>query len=119
MINTASYLKMIHYLLDQHDFPRDKFMIVPDLECAGMSWEGSIVIREQIGEEEGLPILTTDSIRRRLINDYEMRIACLILHEMYHCRYHFTPVNQLSGEERLARDLDADEWALKQMGLTE
>lgn len=119
MINTADYLTAIHALLDEHDFPRDRFRIVPKLERAGMSWEGSILVRDKIGEEEGLPLMPTERVREVLLSNPELMVRCLVLHEMFHCLNHFTPVDQLSGEERIARDFDADHWALEQMGLNE
>jgi hypothetical protein len=64
-----------------------------------MSWEGNIVIREETGEEEGLPFYLSNNNRELLLRDHEMLIACLILSEMYHCRNHFSPIEQLSWEE--------------------
>ena len=117
-IEVRNHLEMIYSLLDKYGFPRDKFCIVPDLERAGMSWEGNILVREIVGEDEGMPIYAlTDDLRDRFLQDDGLRVACLVLHEMYHCRNHFTPVSQLSIEERLANELDADEWALGQLGV--
>ena len=118
-IDVRNHLEMIQSLLDRHNFPQDKFIIDPRLERSGLSSEGRIVIREEIGEEEGLPLSLTDDHRELLLRDHGMRIACLILHEMYHCRNHFIPISQLSIEERMANDIEADEWALRQIGLIE
>ena len=117
-IEVRNHFEMIHSLLDQHGFPRDKFRIIPDLEPAGMSWEGNILVREIVGEDEGMPIFgLTYGVRERFLQDDGLRVACLVLHELYHCRNHFTRVSQLSIEERLANELEADEWALGQLGV--
>ena len=117
-INVWDHLEMIHCLLDKQGFPREKFRIVPDLERPGMSCEGTIIVREIIGEDEGMPIYAlTDDVWDRFLQDDVLRVAGLVLHEMYHCRHHFRLISQLSPEERLANELDADEWALRQMGL--
>lgn len=120
-IDVRNHLEMIYFILDRHDFPGDKFRIVPNLERAGMSWEGNILIREIIGESEAMPefLPLGDDLRELLLRDHGIRVACLVLHEMYHCRNHFTPVSDLSWEIRTANEIAADEWALKQMGLIE
>ena len=111
---------MIHSLLDKQGFPREKFRIVPDLERPGMSCEGTIIVREIIGEDEGMPIYAlTDDVWDRFLQDDGLQVAGLVLHEMYHCRHHFTPVSQLSLEQRLTNELEADEWALRLLELIE
>ena len=117
-INVGDHLEMIHSLLDKQGFPREKFRIVPDLERPGMSCEGTILVREIVGDEEGMPIYAlTDDLWDRFLQDDVLRVAVLVLHEMYHCRHHFRLISQLSPEERLANELEADEWALMQIGL--
>ncbi len=118
-INTSDYLGMIHSLLAKHDFPREKFRIVPGLERPGMSWEGNILIRDRIGEDEGASIFAALSKEghTRLRTDIALRISCLVLHEMYHCRNNFKPISQLSSLERMANEIEADEWAVKQLEL--
>jgi hypothetical protein len=40
-----------------------------------------------------------------------------MLHEIYHLKNHFRNINELTWGERGENEIDADEWALKEMGL--
>jgi predicted metal-dependent hydrolase len=67
--------------------------------------------------EKALPFIRNDHIDEILLSTPEKLIECLVLHEIYHLKNHFRNVNELTPEERIANDFEADEWALKEMGL--
>jgi hypothetical protein len=104
-------------ILSRYDLPPDTLIIEPILDHDAKSAHGKIIVREMIDPDKSLPWGITDDSRVQLLSDPKKVISCLLLHEIYHTKYHHRNVNDLTTIELLANELEADEFVKEEMQL--
>jgi hypothetical protein len=113
-------LKLYSEFMDQvgarYGIPPDDILIVPGLYVPAKTAHGKLYFREMLDPEKALPLIRKPDICEKLLRSPRSVIEFLLLHEIFHLRNHHRDISELTVEERIANDIDADEWASREMG---
>lgn len=116
MLDLKPYLKFMDEVGARYGVAPEDIIVEPGLEVPAKTANGKLFFAEMMDPEKALPFIRNDHIESVLLSRPERLIECLMLHEIYHLENHFRNVNELTWEERAANDVEADEWALREMG---
>jgi hypothetical protein len=117
MLDLKLYFEFMDQVGARYGIAPEDIIVEPGLEVPGKTADGKLFFAEMIDPEKALPWIRNDNIDEVLLSTPEKLIECLMLHEIYHLKNHFRNVNELTWQERAANDYEADDWALKEMGL--
>jgi hypothetical protein len=117
MLDLKPYAEFMDKVGARYGVHPDDILIVTELEVPAKTAHRKLIFREFIDPEKALPFIRNEHIDSVLLSSPEKLIECLVLHEIYHLKNHHRNVNELTREEHAANEIEADEWALEEMGL--